>query len=165
MLLSENTSTLIVPFSFWLGPLWCSCHSVPFHVKLCCFVLLFPLLSSAEHWPALRHRAEKQPGTFDFHSRWNVSLWFPVLTFKRQEGRKRGVLIRAAYWRSAREGGRPAGMKEDRGRDGGEGEMKEGRGCREGLNEHASYKTVCLCAISQISCWLSFCVSVFRIQP
>ena len=36
-------------------------------------------------------------------------------------------------------------MKEDRGRDGGEGEMKGGRGWREGLNEHASYRTVRVC--------------------
>ena len=50
------------------------CHSVPFHATLCCFVLLFPLLPSAEHWPALRHGAEKHPGTFDFHSRWNITL-------------------------------------------------------------------------------------------
>lgn len=92
---------------------WHSCHSVPFHATLFCSVLLFPPLLSAEHWSGLRHMAEKHPGTFDFHSMWNVTLWFPVLTFKRREVRKRGVLIRAAQWRSAREGreGREGGRR------------------------------------------------------
>lgn len=46
-------------------------------------------------------------------------------------------------------------MKEDRGRDRGDGEMKGGKGWREGLNEHASYRTlfVCICACV---CFLRF---------
>ena len=61
-----------------------------------CSVLLFPRLPAAEHRPTPRHTAEQHPGTFDFLSRWNITLWFPVLTFKRREARRRGVLIRAA---------------------------------------------------------------------
>ncbi len=52
------------------------------------------------------------------------------------------------------ERGREAGgMKEDRAGDGGEGEMKEGKGWREGLNEHASYGTECVCVYV---CFLRF---------
>lgn len=138
-------------------------------MQICCSVLLFPLLLSAEHRPALWHRAEKHPGTFDFHSRWNVTLWFPVLTFKRREARKRGVLIRAAKWRSASEGGRQGGMKEDSGWDGGEGRWKEEEDGKRGwvsiraTGLWVSGVDVCVC-IPQISRWLSLCFSVFNIQ-
>lgn len=123
-----------------------------------------PLPRCSFHCPAARlargTRLKRRPGTFfDFHSMRNVTLWFPVLTFKRQEARKRGVLIRAARWRSAREGGGTqregwgGWMKEDGGRDGGEGEMKAGRGWREGVEwacELQESLRVCVCVFRQI---------------
>lgn len=112
-----------------------------FHATPRCRALLFPLLSCAEQRPALQHGAEKRPGTFDFHSRWNMTLWFAVLTFKRREAKRRGVSIRAAKWRSALEGGR---MKVGKGSDAGLGEMKEEEdGERGWMSMQAARPSVC----------------------
>lgn len=120
---------------------------------------LFPVWLSAVHQGCPEHTAEKRPGAFDFHSRWNVTLWFPVLTFKRQEARRRGVIDQSGVVKVSRKGRRKGGpgaggMKEDRGRDGGAGEMKEGGGWGEGLSEQTSCRTlwVCVCARVCVCC-------------